>query len=471
MDKDNAHSADDANTVLVFGLPFGKDHYNRRLGLVQSYHAKSKMHTVAFADGDTVKVKKHNLFYATREHFLTTGAQLTRLEDVTSVQPGPYGRGVFATADIPAGTLLTTTTLNVCMAPEDIVALDAKFAQWIHTSLFKLMEKEPKSSTIMFDMNHAPALRFVGKLAQLQHHLIIAGLMQYDCFSPACLTLNMRRSCGPEFCWLQFWIEELAKVGFAPPLVYHLWHLVRNYSWPSATGDMISFGYRLCIANCEPRRWAEYEKVMEGLQDVCLDIYADRKLSMAMMSPPQKDSNMHLFLTHALKIGDELFFDYDLAYVSNKADTLRGIFFMEKEQGVHWSNVYLNVAKNVSDAVFEHLIIFFNAQLDEFKHNKAAAKNARAARAALPPALRTPPVPPALRTPTVPPPSASTAIQTYTCAQTEMRLCDNACCRQRMPHPRFCARCKITAYCSRDCQTAAWRTHKPECAPPEKGAK
>ncbi len=26
---------------------------------------------------------------------------------------------------------------------------------------------------------------------------------------------------------------------------------------------------------------------------------------------------------------------------------------------MHWSNVYLNVAKNVNDAVFEHLIIFF----------------------------------------------------------------------------------------------------------------
>ena len=186
-----------------------------------------------------------------------------------------------------------------------------------------------------------------------------------------------------------------------------------------------------------------------------------------MMSPPQKDSNMHLFLTHALKIGDELFFDYDLAYVSNKADTLRGIFFMDKEEGIHWSNVYLNVAKNVSAVVFEHLIEFFNTQLDEFQESKAAAKAARAARAALPPALRTPPP----KVPPPPPAPASTAIQTYTCAQTEMRLCDYDCCRKRMPHPRFCARCKVTAYCTRDCQTAAWKAHKRECTPPEKGAK
>jgi len=40
-----------------------------------------------------------------------------------------------------------------------------------------------------------------------------------------------------------------------------------------------------------------------------------------------------------------------------------------------------------------------------------------------------------------------------------------------MPHPLFCARCKIAAYCDKICQTAAWRTHKPECAPPEAGAK
>ena len=230
---------------------------------------------------------------------------------------------------------------------------------------------------------------------------------------------------------------------------------------------MITFGYTLCTANCDPRRWAEYEQVMEGLQDVSLDIYADRKLSMAMMSPPQKDKDMHLFLTHALNIGDELFFDYDLKYVSNKADTLRGIFFMQKEQGVHWTNVYLNVAKNVSDAVFEHLIHFFEAQLDEFQHNKAAARAVKLARLSAPPALRTPPVTPALRTPPplTPPPPVSTAIQTYTCAQTGQRLCDHASCRKRMPHPRFCSACKVAAYCTRDCQTAAWKTHKRECKP------
>jgi hypothetical protein len=459
MDKDSA------DPVLVFGLPPDKHHHNRRLGIVTSFHARSRTYRVAFADGATVTAKQHNLFHAARTHFVTLSSGLarpTRLEDVASVQPSPHGRGVFATADIPAGTLLTTTTLNVCLAPEEIAAIDARFAAWVHANLFRLMEKQPKSSTIMFSTDHAPAVRFLSKLAQHMRHPIIAALMQYDCFSPACLTLNLRRSSGNEFCWLQFWIDELGKVGFAPALVFHLWHFASTYSWPSAAGDVLTFGVLLCSANCAPERWAEYEKVMEGLQDVALDVYADRKLSMAMMSPPQKGSNMHLFLTHALKAGDELLFDYDLKYVSNKADTLRGIFFMHHEEGVHWFKLYDTVASNVSPAVRAHLLDFFEAQLDEFNHNKAAVKAAKLAKlSALPPTLRTPP-------PLTPPVPASTALQTYTCAQTELRLCDHACCRQRMPHPLFCARCKVAAYCDKLCQTAAWKAHKRECTPAAK---
>jgi hypothetical protein len=222
---------------------------------------------------------------------------------------------------------------------------------------------------------------------------------------------------------------------------------------------MLTLGYTLCSANCAPERWAEYEKVMEGLQDVSLDIYADRKLSMAMMSPPKEDDNMHLFLTHALKIGDELLLDYDLGYVANKADTLRGVFFMQQEEGVHWFKLYDTVASNVSPAVRAHLLDFFEAQLDEFTSSRAAAKAARLS--VLPPTLRTPPS-------LTPPPPVSTPLQTYTCAQTELRLCDHASCRQLMPHPLFCARCKVAVYCARDCQTAAWKAHKRECTPAAK---
>lgn len=34
----------------------------------------------------------------------------------------------------------------------------------------------------------------------------------------------------------------------------------------------------------------------------------------------------------------------------------------------------------------------------------------------------------------------------------------------RMPYSR-CARCRIANYCSRECQTADWRTHKADCQP------
>ena len=158
------------------------------------------MYRVVFADGATVAAKEHNLFHAARTHYVTPDERLTRLEDVASVQPGPYVRVVVATASVPADTLLTTTTLNVCLVPEEIAVIDARFAQWVRANLSKLMEREPKSSTIIFHTDYAPAVRFVSKLAQRKDHPIIAGLMQYDCFSHECLTLNLRRSCGPEFC-------------------------------------------------------------------------------------------------------------------------------------------------------------------------------------------------------------------------------------------------------------------------------
>ncbi len=41
-------------------------------------------------------------------------------------------------------------------------------------------------------------------------------------------------------------------------------------------------------------------------------------------------------------------------------------------------------------------------------------------------------------------------------------------CERPLASRFLCARCKLTAYCSKPCQTAAWKTHKLQCVSKEK---
>ena len=44
------------------------------------------------------------------------------------------------------------------------------------------------------------------------------------------------------------------------------------------------------------------------------------------------------------------------------------------------------------------------------------------------------------------------------------RFCDCKDCRTTLHKPLVCVACKLAAYCSKECQTKAWRAgHKREC--------
>jgi hypothetical protein len=204
---------------------------------------------------------------------------------------------------------------------------------------------------------------------------------------------------------------------------------------------MVTFGVPLCCANAPDEVWEEYEKVMDGLQDTSVDIHSGQYLSTFMMSPPDKGKHMKVYFMHHVQKGALLVLDYARGYASNSCDTVLHILSMHRTDRVHYFKLYDNIARSVSPKVREHFLDYIERTLELCKPAK-------------PPAV-------------TPAPAAAQPLATYTCATTNLRLCDNAACRERMQGPLVCARCKTAAYCSKACQTAAWKTHKPECAAPK----
>jgi len=435
--------------VIVYALPPQRAQLNGRFGSAVPCHRDSNAFNVTFPDGSTQQLHKRNLFFVARRlaYFAAPLAQLAPLEAYTAVQPGPHGRELVATADIPAGTLLQTAVLNVCMTPAESAQVEAQFEAFVRANLWRLMEKAPDDDKEYFEVVATPARVFIGAVAQLTAHPIIAELMRYDCLTDDCLTLELRRGCANDRVWLAFWIHSLAPVH-SPEHVYHLYHFVRNFCWPDPDGLTLTFGVPLCCANAPDAVWAQYERVMHGLQDASVDVLADQYLSTFMMDL-HKGEHMKVYIMHHVPKGAPLVLDYGRGYVASLSDTVLHILDTNRTRAVHYFRLYDNINTRVSDRVREHFQDYMQRSLNRAKLAKLAK------RAPAPPEPVPAPAPP--KAPEPEPPT------TYTCATTGLRLCDNPACRERLPRPLLCARCGAAAYCSKPCQTAAWKDHRPQC--------
>jgi hypothetical protein len=421
-------------SVIVYALPPQRAQLNGRFGSAVPDGNDSNAFNVTFPDGSTARLPEHNLFFAARRlaYFAAPLAQLAPLEACTAVQLGPHGRELVATADIPAGTLLQTAVLNVCMTPAEVAQVETQFEAFVLANLWSLMEKSPDDEKEYFEVVATPARVFIGAVAQLTTHPIIAELMRYDCFTDDCLTLELRRSNANDRVWLVFWIHRLAPCP--PTRVYHLFHFVRNFAWPSPDGLALTFGVPLCCANAPDAVWAQYERVMDGLQDASVDVLADQYLSTFMMDL-HKGEHMKVYIMHHVPKGAPLVLDYGRGYAASRADTVLHILGMSRNERVHYFHLYDNIARSVSQDVREHFLDYIERSLKRARRAKPAPA----------------------------PPKAPEPPTTYTCATTGLRLCDNPACRERLPRPLLCARCGGAAYCSKPCQTAAWKDHKPQC--------
>jgi hypothetical protein len=232
------------------------------------------------------------------------------------------------------------------------------------------MEKPRDSPKIMFDLGHTASRTFIGAVAQLTTHPIIAELMRYDCFTDSCLTLELRRGSATDRVWLAFWIDRLAP-ACPSTQVYHLYHFVRNFAWPSPDGLSLTFGVPLCCANCPQERWEEYEKVMDGLQDASVDVLGDQYLSTFMIDPQDSGEHMKVYVLFHVRKGAPLVLDYARGYASSRGDTVLHIF-KERAEMEHYIRLYDNIAKSVSRRVREHFLDYMQSRLDRARLAKRA---------------------------------------------------------------------------------------------------
>jgi len=421
--------------VIVYGLPPDKAQHNARIGHVRSYHSKGKTYLVAFPDGSTVAVKRNNLFYAERtaQYFDAPVDTLPRIEDCVAVHRGPRGPSVVATAAVPAGTLLRANTFQLVMTDAQVKAIEAGFETMVRTDLFRLMGRPAGSGPIAFGTNYSAGCVFVGAAASASENPTIEGLLLHNSTSPESLELEWRRSSGPELLWLLYWIRTLAHL--TPLQVFSIWHMVRKDPWPTPDRRTLIFSDTICQMECPQLRLDQYQKVMDGLQDAEDDPLKDLYLSTAMMSPPG-GKYMTLYTMTDIQVGHVWKMDYGIGFVSPLCDTIFNIIFMNPVERLEWYTLYKNILGFVGRGVVQHFEKYVRLNFERLQCSEK------------PPTVR--------QAPAVLVPLQPTHTDMPACAQ----------CLKGMQRPLVCARCKLTQYCSRACQVAAWKTHKKKCQPP-----
>ena len=311
------------------------------------------------------------------------------------------------------------------------ISLGLKVVGSSHVWPSSTMRRPSGSVAVVFEPNYNPVLPFVGEVAKRMRHPVIQTVNSYDPTSDACLEQEWRRCSGVDLLWLEFWRTELPHL---PALeVWHVWHLVRNFPWPSLDRRTLVFGPTICLMQCHPDRVAEYAKVSDGLQDAAVDHLAHRYLSTFMMTPPECGDAMKAYFMHDVEVGQPVYTDCGTTFASNLCDTMLNSLFMSREDGDQWFCVHTTILGRVSTHVARSFLAYFQA-------NAARVQLLRPA-----PSVRT--------TPSVHAPPAPQRFP----------LCDY--CAKPMQFRYVCGLCKDTAYCRKACQAAAWKAHKPACKP------
>jgi len=171
-----------------------------------------------------------------------------------------------------------------------------------------------------------------------------------------------------------------------------------------------------------PERLREYQRVFDGLQDADVDNLAHKSHSHLVMTPPEFSDHMKGFCTQPVEIGETLFMDHH-AGGNDLCDTVLNCLFMATVDAGQWTTLYRNVLLCLPPHVLQHLQNYIN---DHIHHVNRISEGA---------------------------------------VRTNSEVCDRcAHCSKPLHRKLFCARCNAVAYCSKPCQTAAWKTHKRECA-------
>ena len=437
MQKDNADFAHNER-VIVYGLRGSNAQYNSLFARVQCYDPRRNRFCVVFTDVNIdmgLWLDGGSLFFTqrVRDYFARPFDSLDLITACTTVVHTAGRKRVVATERIPAGTVLGCPSFRLTLTWPQIHAVEAEFTAFASDSMPTLMARSPGPFTVVFEPNYNPVLPFIGKLAEAWSRPTIQTLTGYDPTSDECLLRNWRRCSGIDLVWYEFWRTKLAHLTALD--VWHVWHAALNFAWPSSDRLTLVFGQTICLMQNPPERLLEYQKVADGLQDAAVDNLAHKCYSSVILTPPELSDFTQAFFVETVEAGQPVYLDSGAQDTSSLCDTVLNCLFMSEVDGTHWLSLYKNIMRNLGTAVALNLQTYINDNIARVSVFSVIKPD---------PSVRTTPAvhaPPAQRFP----------LCTY--------------CAKPRQFPYVCARCKNAAYCSKACQTAAWQTHKRECAP------
>ena len=411
--------------ALLFGLPAPDSRYNARIGDVGRYDPATHTYAVALADGTVFSAPRANMFLQEDipRTFATPVEQLPALESLSAIRVGPHGRHVVATAAVAAGTVLSTAIVQVEMTADEIAEVERRLVRFARKNLKRLMGlPETFVQDVVFETDYSDYMVFVRAFVALMRNPTIEALMRVDFFDRDFLEQHWRRCTSQDLVWLQFWIEELDG-ELSPQDVWRVLAFLSGWAYPQATPQhkhgKLLFGGRLSLFQCHETRWSDIQKVMAGTLSVAEPRHVGTHLGTCMFHDIKGDY-MKLLVVTDVAVGEPYTLDYGPCYACDKMDTVVGVQQMQRPDNLHWTLLYITVARNVSDRLAHSLADYLERMV---------------------PGLVSP------------------------APKTDLPRCANAACARPMHQPLVCARCRAARYCDKKCQTAAWPTHKRECVP------
>ena len=422
--------------AVLFGLPGRLSKYNQCVTQVLSHTAHNDTYHVVTAAGTGVSVPAANVFlqaYVPRL-FAAALADTPALEDLSTVRDGAHGRHVVATAPVRAGAVLKTRIVHIIMTPAEIAAVEARYEVFIKRELKVLMGLPADyEQEVVVQTEYSVMMPFMRKVFEASRHPDMQALMAFDPFADAFLTEEWDRAAAQDLLWLRFWLHEfepeLAAGELSPPEVWRIFAFTRSWAFPHATPEhshgSLLFGVRLSTCQCPDKRWHDIVQVYKGTMtpDEAERQHDGVLLSTAMFHDVVVEHDtafLRLFLLEDLVAGAPIVFDYGAGYGSPLAQTVNNLGDMPFLEQSCWFNVYLTIAAMVGPELARHLAQYLHRRMPALLMPSAAASLPR---------------------------------------------CANPACAKRLFQHRVCARCKAAKYCGRECQVAAWKTHKPECKP------
>ena len=421
---------------LLFGLQGALSRHNGFFCELGPFDPVAQTVAVRLADGGDVRVPRANVLMQQDipRVFAAPVGQLTDLDAVTAVAPSAHGRCVVATAPLASGSVLRTSIVQVEMTADDIEIVQARFKRFARNNMAKLLRMPEQRVDIAFGTGYGDYMLFMRAFLAVRGHPTIASLMAIDFFDPDFLTLHWRRTAAEDLVWLQFWIDELSD-EVSPEDVFRNMAFMSAYAYPNPcathTHGKLIFG-RISFAQCHDKRWKDLLMIMDGELSNKEPRHTGQHLGTTLIHDVQ-DTCMQMLVVVDVNKGDEVTLDYGATYACDSKDTVLNIQDMPFPASVQWMQLYVNVAGNVNQALQLSLAAYLikrvpniQSDLDLLKLNRLEAKAG---------------------------------------AGPGLPRCANAACARPMQDPKRCSKCKAAMYCNKDCQTAAWPTHKRECVP------